>query len=99
MRLIDADKLILELATSRNYHAINCREENLLSRDIIVVNEQPTIKAVEVIRHAHWVNNVDEYWNAVKYATVHYCNGIKELKEYCGVSVPLSVQRSAAIFF
>lgn len=33
------------------------------------------------------VNNVDEYWNAVKYATVHYCNGIKELKEYCGGSL------------
>lgn len=61
MRLIDADKLILELATNRNYHATNCREENLLSKDIIIVNEQPAIKAIEVIRHAHWVNNVDDY--------------------------------------
>ena len=33
------------------------------------------------------VNNVDEYWEAVKYATVYYCNGIKELREYCGGSL------------
>ena len=30
------------------------------------------------------VTNTDEYWNAVKYATVKYCNGIRELQEYCG---------------
>lgn len=30
------------------------------------------------------VNNLDEYWNAVKNASVKYCNGIKELREYCG---------------
>lgn len=30
------------------------------------------------------VNNTDEYWDAVKKANIHYCNGIKELKEYCG---------------
>lgn len=30
------------------------------------------------------VNNLDEYWDAVKKASVKYCNGIKELREYCG---------------
>ena len=33
------------------------------------------------------VNNLDEYWDAVKRATIHYCNGIKELREYCGGSL------------
>lgn len=27
---------------------------------------------------------VNEYWSAVNNATIHYCNGIKELREYCG---------------
>lgn len=30
------------------------------------------------------VKSVDEYWEAVKKAPVHYCSGIIELKEYCG---------------
>lgn len=30
------------------------------------------------------VNTVDEYWKAVRYATIKYCNGVKELQEYCG---------------
>ena len=33
------------------------------------------------------IKNTDEYWNAVKYAPIHYCNGIKELREYCGGSL------------
>lgn len=33
------------------------------------------------------VNNLDEYWNAVKNASIKYCNGIKELREYCGGSL------------
>ena len=30
------------------------------------------------------VDNLDDYWNEVKNASVKYCNGIKELTEYCG---------------
>lgn len=30
------------------------------------------------------INSVDDYWKAVKNATIHYCNGLKELQEYCG---------------
>lgn len=30
------------------------------------------------------VKNMDDYWNAVKNTTIKYCNGIEELKEYCG---------------
>lgn len=30
------------------------------------------------------VKNVDDYWNEVKNATIKYCNGMEELKEYCG---------------
>ena len=33
------------------------------------------------------VNNSDEYWNAVNKASIKYCNGIKELREYCGGSL------------
>ena len=33
------------------------------------------------------VNNLDEYWDAVNKASVKYCNGIKELREYCGGSL------------
>lgn len=39
--------------------------------------------AVKRINLKH-VNNVAEYWEAVKKVPVHYCNGIIELKEYCG---------------
>ena len=30
------------------------------------------------------VNNVNEYWEAVKRAQVVYCNGLKALSVYCG---------------
>lgn len=30
------------------------------------------------------VKNVDDYWNEVKNATIKYCNGVEELREYCG---------------
>lgn len=30
------------------------------------------------------VNTVNDYWAAVNRAHIHYCNGIKELWEYCG---------------
>ena len=33
------------------------------------------------------VTDVKEYWEAVKQATIHYCNGLSELKEYCGGSL------------
>jgi hypothetical protein len=49
-RLIDADPLLKELRKSCEYHAENSREFSLLQRDIIIVQEQPTIDAVPVIR-------------------------------------------------
>jgi hypothetical protein len=30
------------------------------------------------------VKNVDDYWNQVNNATIKYCNGMEELKQYCG---------------
>lgn len=30
------------------------------------------------------VKTTDEYWEAVKRASVVYCTGVKELREYCG---------------
>lgn len=30
------------------------------------------------------IKDINDYWNAVKNATIHYCNGIEELREYCG---------------
>ena len=30
------------------------------------------------------VKTMDDYWNAVKSATIKHCNGIAELQEYCG---------------
>ena len=30
------------------------------------------------------VNNINEYWDAVKHASIHYCNGLEELRQYCG---------------
>ena len=49
-RSIDADALLKELRKSCEYHAENSREFSLLQRDIIIVQEQPTIDAVPVIR-------------------------------------------------
>ena len=51
-RLIDANALVKRLAKSHEYHARNCREEVLLYRDIRIINEQPTVDAVEVV-HGH----------------------------------------------
>ena len=30
------------------------------------------------------VNTIDEYWEAVKKATIKYCNGLDEVTQYCG---------------
>ena len=30
------------------------------------------------------IKDINDYWNAVKNATIYYCNGIEELREYCG---------------
>ena len=30
------------------------------------------------------VKTMDEYWAGVRSAPVHYCKGLKELREYCG---------------
>lgn len=54
MRLIDADPLLKELRKSCEYHAENSRELSLLQRDIIIVQEQPTVDAVPV-RHGKWI--------------------------------------------
>ena len=57
MRPIDADALLKELRKSCEYHAENGREFSLLQRDIIIVQEQPTVDAVPVIRCKdckHW---------------------------------------------
>ncbi len=52
-RLIDVDTLLKELRKSCEYHAKNSRELSLLQRDIIIVQEQPTIEA-EPVRHGKW---------------------------------------------
>lgn len=53
MRLIDADAVLKELKKSCEYHAENSRELSLLQRNIIIVQEHPTVDAVPV-RHGHW---------------------------------------------
>lgn len=30
------------------------------------------------------ISNINEYWDAVKRASVKYCNGLEELRKYCG---------------
>ena len=30
------------------------------------------------------VKNINDYWNEVQKASIKYCNGIEELKQYCG---------------
>lgn len=64
MRLIDADALLKELKKSCEYHAENSREFSLLQRDIIIVQEQPTIDAVP-IRHGKWVFNPIDAFEAM----------------------------------
>ena len=27
---------------------------------------------------------IEDYWKAVNAASIHYCNGLKELREFCG---------------
>lgn len=46
--LIDRGKLLKALATSREYHAASCREQNLLIRAEIIVREQPTTTEAEI---------------------------------------------------
>ena len=62
MRLIDADAVLKELKKSCEYHAENSRELSLLQRDIIIVQEQPTVDAVPVIRcrECKWYGRVDK---------------------------------------
>ena len=57
-RYIDADALLKELKKSCEYHAENSRELSLLQRDIIIVQEQPTVDAVPV-RHGKWIRKTD----------------------------------------
>lgn len=47
---IDRQAVLENLRKSHRYHARNSREESLLCRDIRIVNEQPAIDAVEVVR-------------------------------------------------
>lgn len=60
-RYIDADALLKELKKSCEYHAENSRELSLLQRDIIIVQEQPTVDAVPV-RHGKWIYSNDFHW-------------------------------------
>lgn len=30
------------------------------------------------------VKNINDYWDEVKRAGIKYCNGMEELKQYCG---------------
>ena len=30
------------------------------------------------------VKTADDYWNAVKNASIKYCNGLDEVRKYCG---------------
>ena len=30
------------------------------------------------------IKTIGEYWDAVNKAPVHYCNGLEELRAYCG---------------
>lgn len=30
------------------------------------------------------VKNINDYWNEVQKASIKYCNGMEELKQYCG---------------
>lgn len=54
--LIERGKLLKALATSREYHAASCREQNLLIRAEIIVREQPTTTEAEIRNKA-----IDEF--------------------------------------
>lgn len=41
---------------------------------------QYRVKKIDISK----AKNLDEYWKAVNNATVHYCNGLDELRAYCG---------------
>jgi hypothetical protein len=51
--LIEKGKLLKALATSREYHAASCREQNLLIRAEIIVREQPTVTEAEIREKAY----------------------------------------------
>ena len=51
--LIERGKLLKALATSREYHAASCREQNLLIRAEIIVREQPTTTEAEIRAKAY----------------------------------------------
>ena len=57
-RLIDANELVERLNKSHEYHARNSREEVLLYRDIRIINEQPTVDAVEVAEMREFAEDV-----------------------------------------
>lgn len=39
---------------------------------------------VYMVKKIKRTNNIKEYWERVKNAPAHYCNGISELRKYCG---------------
>lgn len=80
MRLIDADALLKELRKSCEYHAENSREFSLLQRDIIIVQEQPTIDAVPVIRCKDCKHHGEQYGNG--YCMKDGCYGWYD-EDYC----------------
>ena len=71
-RLIDADKLKTEMVKSRQFHAENCREDNLLARCETIVDEQPTVDAIEVVRCKDCV------WNKQPQCPLSYTSPISE---------------------
>ena len=73
MRLIDADALLKELRKSCEYHAENSRELSLLQRDIIIVQEQPTIDAVPV-RHGKWTRHILGSTGGYGTTVMHQCS-------------------------
>ena len=83
MRLIDADKLQTELLMSRQAHAQNERENQLMERDAVIVQEQPTVDAVEVVR----CKNCEHYdKNVTIDETLSYCDMqecYEEPNDYC----------------
>lgn len=85
MRLIDADALLKELRKSCEYHAENSREFSLLQRDIIIVQEQPTVDAVPVIRCRYCEHYAGEgmycAWNMIARSD-GYCFHANEKPEY-----------------
>ena len=83
MRLIEADALLKELRKSCKYHAENSRELSLLQRDIIIVQEQPTIDAVPVVRCKDCKHWYEKYRHGVDMSACKRAIGYFGANDYC----------------